>query len=319
MVRKALNNPVLERHLAGIAPDGVTWFALGRTSQAFQMRGILIHGTHAICQMRANHQLNPIETKILGQALLGSGLSAALQKEPGTVMLRIDSTGCAEGMSAEGMKLDNSTIHARSRIFHDHLPEAVYALDSTDKIFLPGSMTLTRIEKNGRPVSGSVSLKTGNIAKDLAYYYLESEQIRTAVDIGLHFTPEGLAFGAGALLLQAMPGSDDRFIEQVETMLSGLPPLGLWFSQGGTRDNLLMSIFKEAGFVRTAEGAFAFDCPCSWEKFLEHIISLDTATVDDIIANGPWPLKTTCHYCSSQYEYSKEAVESARKKIRSRS
>lgn len=319
MIRKALNNPALERHLAGIAPDGVTWFALGRSNQAYQMRGILIHGTHAICQMRANHQLNPIETKILGQALLGSSLSAALQKESGAVMLRIDSTGCAEGMSAEGMKLENSAIHARSRIFHDHLPESAYALDSIDKIFLPGCMTLTRIEKSGRPVSGSVSLKTGNFAKDLAYYFLESEQIRTAIDIGLHFTPEGLAFGAGALLLQAMPGSDDRFIEHVEALLSGLPPLGLWFSQGGTRDSLLQSIFKEAGYVRTAESEFAFDCPCSWEKFLNHIASLDNAALDEIIANGPWPLETTCHYCSSRYEYSKEAIESARMRILSKS
>lgn len=319
MIRKALNNPVLERHLASLAPDGVTWFAMGRTNQVFQMRGIFIHGSRAICQMQANHQLDPVETKILGHAFLGSALSAALQKEPGAVMLRIDSTGSAEGMSAEGMKLESGAIHARCRIFHDHLPDAAYALDSTDKIFLPGSMMLTRIEKNGTPVSGSVTLKTGNIARDLSYYYLESEQIRTAIDIGLYFTPEGLPFGAGALLLQALPGADDRFIERIETLLGGLPPLGLWFSQGGTRDNLLMSIFGEAGYVRTGESTFAFECPCSWEKFLDHIVSLDKTTLDDIIENGPWPLETTCHYCSSRYEYSKEALEAARERIRSKS
>lgn len=323
MIRKALNDPALERHLSTLAPDGVTWFSLAPAGSAIQMRGVLIHGSRAVCQARANHGLDPLETLLLGKGLLCAGLMAALLKDPGSLMLRIDGAGPAEGMSAEGMLLPSGAVGARGRLFKRPLPVEALAAESPIDLFGPGALTVTRIEGNAKPFVGSVALRTGNLNKDLTYYFYESEQTRTAIDSGVYFSKEGLPYGAGALLLQSLPGADDAFVALVENALASLPPLGLWFSEGGTRDGLIAAIFGSQGAARTtasnaactatrtAEAGFAFDCPCSGQRFLDHIARLDRAIIADILERGPWPLETHCHYCSSTYAFTKPELEAA--------
>jgi len=306
MIRKAINDPALELHLSTLAPDGTTWFSLRPRGTGIQMRGVLIHGSRAVCQMRANHGLGPVETMALGKGLLCAGLMAALLKDAGSIMLRIDGTGPAEGLSTEGTRMPDGTIHARGRLFRNPFPREALESEAAIDLFGPGALTVTRIDGNSKPFVGSIPLRTGSINKDLTHYFFESEQTRTAIDSGIYFTKEGSPWGAGALLLQALPGADDVFLTAVESRLSSLPPLGLWFSGGGTRDNLISSIFGEFGARRTAESGFSFDCPCSRARFLGHIASLDKALVEDILENGPWPLETVCHYCSSTYLFDRE-------------
>lgn len=318
MIRKSLNDPSLAGHLATLSPDGVTWFSMGPRGGVIQMRGVLIHGSRAICQMRANHNLGPVETKTLGVGLLCAGLMASLLKDPGSIMLRIDGSGPAEGMSAEGMKAASGGISARGRLFRDPLPEKALEVESPIDLFGPGSLTVTRIEGESKPFVSSVALRAGNLNKDLTYYYFESEQTRTAIDSGISFTKQGIPRGAGALLLQALPRADDGFLASAEAKLQALPPLGLWFAEGGTRDGLISSIFGEVGAKRTAEADFTFDCPCSRERFIGHIANLDKATIADILENGPWPLETQCHYCSSRYSIEKlELAEAVASRIKS--
>jgi molecular chaperone Hsp33 len=165
------------------------------------------------------------------------------------------------------------------------------------------------MEGQGLPFVGSVPLRSGNLNRDLPFYFLESEQTRTAVDLGIYFLEDGRLYGAGALLLQALPGADDSFVSAVEASLSALPPLGLWFSEGGTRENLIKQIFGRFGARTTREAGVNFDCPCGAGRFLDHIAALDSTTVSDILAKGPWPLETTCHYCASTYRFDKETLE----------
>jgi len=248
---------------------------------------------------------------LLGKGILCAGLATSLLKDPGSIMLRIDGSGLAEGLSAEGMKLPSGEISARGRLFRNPLPREALSLKSPVDLFGPGALTMTRMEGESKPFMGSVPLRSGSLNKDLTHYFFESEQTRTAVDSGIYFAKDGSPRGAGALLLQAMPGADDKFLAAAESKLTTLPPLGLWFAQGGTRETLISAIFGDLGARRTAEADFSFNCPCSQERFIGHIAGLDRATVDDILANGPWPLETQCHYCSSSYTFVKRDLERA--------
>jgi molecular chaperone Hsp33 len=322
MLRKPLNNPSLENHLATLSPDGITWFSMGRTPDHPEMRGVVVHGSRAVCQMKANHGLGHVEAQVLGKGLLCSALVASLLKDPGCIMLRLDGSGPAEGMSAESMLLPSGDIHARGRLFRDPFPPEVHTLGSTVDLFGPGALTVTRMEGGMKPVTGSIALKTGHLNKDLTWYFYESEQTRTAIDSGIYLAKDGAIHGAGALLLQALPGADDAFLAEAETRLSGLPPLGLWFAQGGTRDRLIDEIFSGLGAWRSRESGFSFDCPCSAERFIGHIAALGDETVRDIFEHGPWPLETHCHYCASTYRFQPSDLEEAlqrRRRVASRS
>ncbi|TXT42129.1 MAG: molecular chaperone Hsp33, partial [Spirochaetes bacterium] len=267
------------------------------------------HASRALNSMRANHGLGAVESAVLGKGLLAAALMAALLKDPGSILLRIDGSGPAEGLSAEAARLPSGSIRLRGRLFVSPFPPQALGAESAEAMFGSGALTVTRMEGQGIPFVGSVPLRSGNLNKDLPYYFLESEQTRTAVDTGIYFIDDGRLYGAGALLLQALPGAEDSFVSAVEAALSALPPLGLWFSQGGTRENLIKQVFGRFGARRTGEGGIDFDCPCSSQRFLDHIAALDRATVSDILANGPWPLETTCHYCASTYRFDKETLE----------
>lgn len=324
MILRPLNDPALETSLSTLSPDGVTRFTLAPPGAPEAIRGVLINGSRAVCQMRANHGLGPVETLVLGRALLCAGLMACGLKDQGSIAMRIDGDGPAEGLMAEGRismgsagTSDTSTmagaaaVSVRGHLFQNPIPfpEMPEKLGTT-ALFGRGALTVTRFAgAAGMPFSGSVALKGSGIASNLATYYHESEQTRTALDAGLQFDKEGRPRGAGALFLQALPGADPDFVGRVEDSMSGLPPLGLWFSQGGSRTDFIGSLFDRFGARLTDELRFAFSCPCSRERFGSYLAALDRASLSELAEHGPWPVETLCHQCASRYHFDRAEME----------
>lgn len=301
----------LAAHLETLAPDGITRFSLGREPDHPLVLGFLIHGSRTLAQMQANHQLGPIESYLLGKGLLGAGLLAAMLKNEGMITVRVDSASPAEGFAADAMRDPSGAISVRGRLFVNPLPEEALSLDSARAIFQGGSLTVIRTEAEKRPFHGSVALRTGDLGKDLTWYFLESEQTHAAVDMGVSLRRDGYVDGAGALLLTAMPGTDDEFLAEVESCMQRLPPLGMWFANRGSRDLVLFSTFAGLHVERSEEQSFIFGCPCSHDRFLSRLAALDAAALEHLLSSGPWPLETVCHYCNSKYLIEKEALLAA--------
>ena len=91
------------------------------------------------------------------------------------------------------------------------------------------------------PVTGTVEIRHRNIAKDLAEYFLVSEQTQTAFDTGIQFDREGRVVGAGGLYLQTMPGADPELVAAAERAFSAAPSLGTWFAEGGDREDIIFA------------------------------------------------------------------------------
>lgn len=318
----ALENPKLEKHLSLLEADGLTIFTLGGQGgpSGGEVRGGLIHGTAMIAQMRANHGLGILETYLLGQAFLAAGLMASTLKDEERLALRMDCDGPVKGFSVEGRTSlvagPPPRAEVRGYLFQDLIPlrEEVKSFDTAPFVG-QGSLTVTRFTKNApRPFSGAVRLRTGRLAEDLAAYYLESEQTRTAFDLSIRFGRGGLLEGAGGLFLQALPGAREDFVSRVEAILLALPSLGAWFAEGKDRTALLRRVFASAGLVLLEGRKLAFGCDCSRERFAAFLSSSSEELLRDLAENGPWPVATSCHNCSSSYEFSREELQEMAKK-----
>jgi molecular chaperone Hsp33 len=302
MIRASLDEAI-ERRLNSLPPDGATIFTLG----GGRVRGALLAGTRMVNAMRANHRLGALETMVLGKAYLCAGLLSATIKEGDRLALRIDGDGPAEGFSVEAAA-DGSV---RGRLFRSPIETGASAAGLDEAaLFGSGTLTVTRFsEGKPRPFVGTVELKAGSIASDLASYYLESEQTRTAFEVGLDFDREGRVVGAGALYFQALPGADEEFLGRVEDAMPGLPGLGRRFSEGGTRADFLErelpALFPEI----VGEKEVAFSCACSRERFASFLSSASIELLEDLAANGPWPVETVCHNCASAYRFEKAELE----------
>ena len=320
MIKKTIEDKELLEHLGRIHKDEMTMFVMA----GGRFRGAFFNGTQLVNQMRAQHNLGILETLILGQAMLCAALLIPTMKGREHLTFRYDTNGPAAGFSVEA----DSTGYVRGFLLQDKIP-IEKPLENWDlSPFLgDGTLTLSRIgEGMKEPQTGTVEIMYKNIAKDLAWYFAQSEQIHTAFNTSIQFDKQGRVIGAGGMFLQKIPGTggkaaakdsadsdfaamdEDTLIQKVENAFTAMPSIGKWFADGGDMEDVIYGLFREFKPTAVLNRDVIFDCPCSEETFAQHIKHLPKAELEDIIAHDPDPLEIVCHCCGSKYQIKKSAI-----------
>lgn len=301
-----MNDPVLNERLATMHPDGMTVFIL----RGGTLRGAFFHGTRFVNRLRAQHSLGLLETMVLGQAALCGALMIPTMKGRDRAVFRYDTNGPAAGFSVEAL----STGSVRGYLLQNPIPiDAPPESWDLAPYFGDGTVSVIRFPEGGRePVTGTVEIRHRNVAKDLAEYFLVSEQTATAFNTGIQFDRDGRVIGAGGLFMQTMPGADPEAVAAAERAFSAAPSLGQWFAEGGDREDVIFGLFRGMDPVVALERDIVFDCPCSRENYRSRILSLGASELDDMIASGPDPLEVYCHNCGSEYRYPLAELRAAR-------
>mgnify|MGYP001241954337 CR=1 FL=1 len=322
MIRQPIDDTELLERLSGREADGLDIFTLGEAEgpAGGEARGAIVSAGRLVNEMRANHGLGILETLILGQSYVAALLMASNLKGRDSISIRIDCAGPAKGLLVEGRNHPvaesdgrEPKLSVRGYLFEERLP-LERPLDSFDTApFLgSGSLTVTRFsEGSPRPFSGAVPLRSGRLAEDIAAYYLESEQTRTALALSLQFDPKGRVVGAGGLYVQALPGARPGFIGRVEAALLGTGSLGKRLAEGATRSSILASSFgpgDSMGLILRETRAVAFDCDCSRKRFSAFLAASKPEFLAELATKGPWPVEMVCHNCGSTYAFSKEEI-----------
>ncbi|NIM11239.1 MAG: Hsp33 family molecular chaperone HslO [Candidatus Aminicenantes bacterium] len=278
-----------------------------------QIRGALIHGTCMINEMRLNHELGILETLVLGHAYLGISLMTANLKEPGDqIAFKIECSGPIKGLSVEA----NAFGEVRGHLKNNPIP-IEKPLESFDlsPFFGEGFLTVTRYPLYAKhPYVGHVKLRYGSISKDLAHYYLSSEQTPTAFHLSVKFDPEGNVTGAGGLFLQTMPETDHEFIERLEHLMHHLPSIGEAFSVNQPASEFIYNHFHPFSVKILNNRRMEFFCRCRKTTISQVISKLPVETLKDIVHQGPFPVEIRCHNCNTHYQFNKEEIEKFLKK-----
>lgn len=306
MIPAPIEDPVLVERSRTLHPDGMTIFLLANGT----LRGAFFHGTRFVTRLRAQHSLGLLETMVLGQAALCGALMIPTMKGHDRAVFRYDTNGPAAGFSVEA----SSEGTVRGYLLQNPIPIEIPPKDwDLAPYFGDGTVTVVRFPEGAKePVTGTVAIRHRNIASDLAEYFLLSEQTATAFNTGIQFDREGRVAGAGGLFLQTMPGADPEAVKAAERAFSAAPSLGQWFAEGGDREDVIFGLFRELDPVVALERSIVFDCHCSRELYLSHILGLGERELDDIMKNGPDPLEVYCHNCGSEYRFTLEELKSAR-------
>lgn len=297
MITAPLGDAELEARLSAMHPDGMSIFILADGA----LRGAFFHGTRFVNRMRAQHRLGVLETLVLGQACLSGALLIPTMKGRDRAVFRYDTAGPAAGFSVEA----SSVGSVRGFLLQDPIPvpEPPSSWDLAP-YFGEGTVTVIRFPEGSRePMTGTVAIKHRNVARDLAEYFLVSEQTNTAFNTGIQFDREGRVVGAGGLFLQTMPGADPELVAACERAFAAMPSIGQWFAEGGDRDDVIYGLFREFSPSVALERDVVYDCACSREGFAERLRGLDRTELVDMAENGPDPLEVVCHYCGSVYHY----------------
>jgi molecular chaperone Hsp33 len=303
MIKKqAYGNTLKEQHLAS-AKDRVYSFLIA--DGAF--RGAILHATRMVNEMRANHELGILETLVLGHAFIGAGLMSVNLKGNDRISFQVDCTGPIKGLLAE----TNAFGEVRGYLKNVPIPLEKPLKDfNLSPFYGAGMLRVTKyLEDAKHPFTGQVHLQYGSLAKDLAHYFLISEQIPTAFHLSVQFDPDGEVVGAGGFFIQVMPEADKEKVAEVEAMVSNLPSLGKSFAEKNDPDKLLDEIFKKFNPKILDQGRVEFMCHCNKEGVRNLLMMLPVHDLKDIRDNGPFPVELKCHYCNTTYYFSKNEID----------
>jgi molecular chaperone Hsp33 len=303
MEKKPVQDQVVREHLDSLPADGIDIFLLEHGA----LRGAAVHGTTMVNEMRTNHELGILETLTLGHAYLGTALMTGMVKGNDRISMQVECGGPIQGLVAEG----RATGGIRGYLKNVPIPleEPPESFDLSP-FFGAGFLTVTKeLESAKQPFSGQVILKYGNIGEDLAYYFTVSEQVPSAFSLSIRFDKEGRVIGAGGLFLQVLGGSEEATIDHAQQALLQAPVISDYFAAGGEASGLISTAFADFAPDIIATREVAFHCDCSKERFGAFLASMKREEREDILANGPFPLRTTCYNCNTQYQFSRREIE----------
>lgn len=303
MIKKEPYGDTLKDQLKAGAKDRLYNFLLADGA----IRGVIIHATRMVNEMRANHELGILETLVLGRAYLGVGMMSADLKGIDRLSLKIDCSGPIKGLVVEA----NAFGEVRGYLRQVPIPLTRPIEDfDLSPFFGDGFLEVTKYLQDAKqPFSGKITLEYGNLAFDLANYYLTSEQIPTAFNLSIKFDSNGNVTGAGGLFLQAMPQTDDDLAADLEHQVNHLPSLGEVFTAGKDAQTVVLDAFEKHSPQFLANRRIEFMCHCNKRRLRSYLTLLPIDDINDIRENGPFPLELRCHHCNTAYEFSKADIQ----------
>ena len=290
--------------------NGARNYLVRATAHDGLVRAFAIDATHVVGELRRLQRTEPAVTAAIGRLATGALLFGAMLKEAEhTVTVRIQGNGPAGTLLATA----NGRGDVRglvSRPMTDVEQVRNGKLNVSGVVGRSGRLTVSRDLGLRHPYIGVVELVSGEVGEDLAHYLVSSEQIPSAVGIGVFVRPDGAVEAAGGYMVQLMPGVNDSTAAEIEQVVGTLPHPTTMLRAGDSPEEILGRIFPN-GFELLDRVAVRFHCPCSIERVERSLLLLGPAELRDIVRNDADQgfTEVICEFCTQRYELSLDRLE----------
>ena len=265
-----------------------------------QLRWVLADVAELVETARVERDLSPLAAIGFGQMLAAATMLTRLTaKRPMRMLLEAAGDGPLGRVRAEADTLG----HLRGLVEHRL---AATTDDSGDASELgAGTFRVIRHTDN-RNYESKVALVPGGVARNVANFLGISEQVRSAVLLGVQARATGIVAGGG-LIVQAMPDADPRVVRSLEDRLETLPGASLLLEEEGA-DGLLGRALGELGPEPLHEAPLALSCDCDRDRFGAHIRALAETQPDVLDENDD--TRVECSFCGARYVFEREELMS---------
>lgn len=266
-----------------------------------QIRAFAITSRNLVEEARKHHNTSPVATAALGRLLSGAAMMGVMMKGDNdklTLMMKGD--GPINGVTVTADSKGNVKGYVGNPLVLIP-PNYAGKLDVGAAI---GYGTLTVIKDMGmkEPYSSQVPLGTSEVAEDLTYYFATSEQIPSAVALGVLMNKDNTVKQAGGFILQVMPNTDKEIVEMLEKKMEEVTSVTDLFEQGMTPEDILKYVMGDIDVEVLDTIDAQFKCDCSKEKISKSLASLQTEELENIINDGE-SIEVKCHFCNSAYNF----------------
>ena len=261
--------------------------------------------TELASQAQRLHNSYPIATASLGRTLTAAAMMGAMLKnDDASVTVQI------KGDGPLGLILAVTDAESRVRGYCSN-PDVELPLRADGKLDVGravgknGYLNVINDNGMGEPYSGMVNLVSGEIAEDLTAYYAESEQVPTAVGLGVLVGTAGVPQVSGGFLVQLMPGigpDDDRTLALVEDNISKMPSVTNMLAEGLSTDDMIAKILDGLEYNVLEHRSTVYNCNCSKERVERALISIGAKELQGLIDEGG-NAEINCSFCDKRYSF----------------
>ena len=267
------------------------------TAAEGQIRAFAVTSKELVEEARKRHNTSPIVTAALGRLMSGAVMMGSMMKgEKDLLTIRVNGDGPMRGMTV--------TADAAGNVKgYPFVPDVVLPANALGKLDVAGAIgagNMSVIKDMGlkEPYIGQTALQTGEIAEDLTYYFAVSEQVPSAVGLGVLMNKENTVEQAGGFIIQLMPFAEEEVIEKLAEVTSVTSLL----AQGYNPEMILQKLLGDLGLEITENMPVRFYCGCSKERVTKALASISRAELDEIIKDGK-PIEVNCDFCNTHYTF----------------
>ncbi|MEE1077830.1 MAG: Hsp33 family molecular chaperone HslO [Agathobacter sp.] len=275
------------------------------------IRAFAIYSKEMVEEARVHHNTSPIMTAALGRMLSGAAMMGTMMKgEKDLLTLQIQCSGPAKGITVTADSKGNVKGFALN-------PDVVLPPNAQGKLNVGGALdlgVLSVIKDMGlkEPYVGQCQLQTGEIAEDLTYYFATSEQIPSAVGLGVLMNKDNTVKQAGGFIIQLMPFTPDEVIDKLEKRIQEMDTVTNMLERGLTPEGILEEILGDFGVEINDTIETRFLCDCSKERVSRALSTISKKDLDDIINDGE-SIEVKCQFCNTPYVFEIEELKELRK------
>ena len=255
---------------------------------------------------RRMHELSRTATAALGRTLTAAAMMGTMMKG--------DKDALSIVFNGDG-SLGNITVTAKSDGSvkgyvgnpQASLPSKVGEKLRVGEVVGKGTLRIIYDLAMREPYSGVVEIQSGEIADDIAYYLTSSDQIPSAVSLGVLFNDDSSVREAGGFIVQLMDGATDETAALLEERIASLPSVTTMLSEGETPESILERILGDMDLQILEDGPVAFRCDCTRERTLKLLSLVSADELQDMVDEGE-DVEMVCAFCNSKYQYSPDEI-----------
>lgn len=277
------------------------------TAAEGQVRAFAATTRELVETARKAHDTSPVVTAALGRLLTGGAMMGIMMKGDKDILtIQVKGDGPVHGLTV--------TADSKGQVkgYADQ-PQVLLPANTKGKLDVGtavGGGSLQVIKDLGlkEPYVGHVELQTGEIGDDLTYYFTVSEQVPSAVGLGVLMNRDNTVRQAGGFILQLMPNATEETISALELRLATVDSVTALLDEGCTPEQLLERLLDGMGLEINEKVETAFSCNCSKDRVAKALISLGAKELENLIADGE-PVELGCQFCGEKYEFTVDELK----------
>ena len=282
-------------------------YIIRATAANDQIRAFAAVTTEMVETAREHHNTSPVATAALGRLLTAGAMMGSMMKgEKDVLTLQIKAGGPLQGITVTADSQGNVKGYVGN-------PDVCIPANSKGKLDVAGAVGpgfLTVIKDMGlkEPYSGQVMLQTCEIAEDLTYYFATSEQVPSAVGLGVLMNKNNTVRQAGGFIVQMMPFAEEDVISKLEQNVQKINSVTNLLEEGHTPESLLEKVLEGFDVQINEKMDTRFHCNCSKERVEKALISIGRKELNEMIQEGK-PIEMNCHFCNTNYNFTVEELK----------